>query len=869
MRGHLTNPSLTPDRRGLPPGRVDHPPAAGTLRGDVCRTGPGRAGFFRTLCCACGLLLGSAAPTLAATYYVASTGDDANAGTVDAPFRTVQRGLDAVHPGDTCLVGPGTYTEALGLKTSGTSQAPITLKGSVPGAATISSGDLRAVMLWGNIGYYTFDGLNFVSNFVGPYAGDKDYSIDLGIGNSWWGWDDPNSGNNGFLIQNCNITGSVGMIGSHNTIRNCTFNGNNQFTKAIHDMTASSHDNLYTNNLIHDYAHRAVWTMFNTSNITISYNTIYNIGSRGASLDGCAIDLDGVWIPIYNSEVSHNTIWLSGMGIEFENGMNCIGDGNVVHEVGMGMGAINYTWPDAEREYRGTSTGSIFRNNVIYNTTSSGLIAMSSPGNSFYNNTVHNNSAGFAGIVLANQGTSFNSNNSSVVNNIVTDSNLSLLIDPGTTGSTISNNLYYNSGGNTATHKWNGTYTLAQFQSSFGLEGYSSYGDPLYANAAAGNFTLRGSSPGIDTGAALPGVPNDFSGIARPQGGGYDRGAFEAHSADQVLPTVGITSPTGGAIVSGKVEVRADAADDTGVTRLEFYLNGGLLATLVTPPYVFSWNTASLSSGAYRLSATAYDAGGNAGHSAEVAVTVTGDSLAPAVSVTEPADNSTVSGVVRVTAQATDNTGVSRIETYVNGVLAGVSNLNPATYSWDTSQAPGSSTLYARAYDAANNAGESAYVNVTVAKTAVKVPAGNIPHAGWKLRYVDSQETTGEPAGGVNSFDGNTNSMWHTQWYNVVPPPCPHEIQINLGKVYTLTGFSYLPRQDGGINGTIARYEFYVSRDGWNWGVPAAKGTFSADTRLKQVSFPAAAGQYIRLRALSEVNGGPWTSVGEIDATGY
>lgn len=51
-----------------------------------------------------------AAPTI---YYVATTGSDSNAGTQAAPFRTLNRGVSVLTPGDTLRVGAGTYDETL------------------------------------------------------------------------------------------------------------------------------------------------------------------------------------------------------------------------------------------------------------------------------------------------------------------------------------------------------------------------------------------------------------------------------------------------------------------------------------------------------------------------------------------------------------------------------------------------------------------------------------------------------------------------------------------------------------------------------------------------------------------------------------
>jgi hypothetical protein len=143
----------------------------------------------------------------------------------------------------------------------------------------------------------------------------------------------------------------------------------------------------------------------------------------------------------------------------------------------------------------------------------------------------------------------------------------------------------------------------------------------------------------------------------------------------------------------------------------------------------------------------------------------------------------------------------------------------------------------------------------------------DIPQTGWSLKYVDSQELVAENGAAINAFDGNVGTMWHTQYKGVVAP-LPHEIQINLGQTYAIGGFRYVPRQDTGINGTIGQYEFYVSADGVTWGSPVATGTFVANTTAKEVSFAPKTGQFIRMRALTEVNGGPWTTMAEINVMG-
>src|SRR5262245_14536553 len=61
----------------------------------------------------CLALAGSVATAHAATYYVSPNGNDSSSGTQSSPFRTVNRGVSVLNPGDTLLVRGGIYPESL------------------------------------------------------------------------------------------------------------------------------------------------------------------------------------------------------------------------------------------------------------------------------------------------------------------------------------------------------------------------------------------------------------------------------------------------------------------------------------------------------------------------------------------------------------------------------------------------------------------------------------------------------------------------------------------------------------------------------------------------------------------------------------
>ncbi|GFO63689.1 Ig-like domain-containing protein [Geomonas paludis] len=190
--------------------------------------------------------------------------------------------------------------------------------------------------------------------------------------------------------------------------------------------------------------------------------------------------------------------------------------------------------------------------------------------------------------------------------------------------------------------------------------------------------------------------------------------------AEMQAPSTALTYPANAATVAGTVSVTADATDNVGVSKVEFYVNGALKATVPSSPYVYSWDTSALPAGSYTLMTKAYDAAGNIGQSQTITVTVANDLTAPTVSLTSPANNMTVSGSVNIAANATDNVGVSRVEFYLNNALLSATNMAPYAYTWDSKTvANGVYNLTAKAYDAAGNLGQSQVLTVNVSNDLI------------------------------------------------------------------------------------------------------------------------------------------------------
>lgn len=184
-------------------------------------------------------------------------------------------------------------------------------------------------------------------------------------------------------------------------------------------------------------------------------------------------------------------------------------------------------------------------------------------------------------------------------------------------------------------------------------------------------------------------------------------------SGDTTAPTVS-ASETG---TSGTITLAATATDNVGVSKVEFYVDGTLKGSATSSPYSLALNSATLSNGSHALVAKAYDAANNVGTSSSVSFSVsnaTADTTAPTVSASESGS----SGTITLSATATDNVGVTKVEFYVDGTLKGSSTSSPYSMTLASSTLSNAThSLTAKAYDAANNIGTSSAVSFTVNNT--------------------------------------------------------------------------------------------------------------------------------------------------------
>jgi hypothetical protein len=103
----------------------------------------------------------------------------------------------------------------------------------------------------------------------------------------------------------------------------------------------------------------------------------------------------------------------------------------------------------------------------------------------------------------------------------------------------------------------------------------------------------------------------------------------------------------------------------------------------------------------------------------------------PTVSILSPTEGAVVYGTVSVQVQATDNIAVSKVEIYIDNIIAATLTSAPYNYSWNTAVVTdGSHTIKAIAYDNLNQTNFT-QVGVTVNNSSMGVtPPGNFSASG-------------------------------------------------------------------------------------------------------------------------------------------
>ncbi len=463
---------------------------------------------------------------VAASFYVSTSGSNANPGTEAQPWLTIQYAVDHVGAGDTVLVRSGVYNELVTFNQSGSAGAYITLQ-NVPGASPVIDGSgLDAAEMPGLIkiidhNYIVVNGFelrNLTSTHwaAGVWCRGTSRHIEI-RNNTIHDIDDPNpeGGCHGVAFYGTNANAAMhDIILDGNEIYNlklkwseaCAFNGN------VRDFTVS-------NNVIHDVDNIAyVFIGFEGECADCPNGENVDRARSGHVYDNIAYNVDSKDNPPYNGERSADGFYVDG-------GMDIIFERNRAYRCNIGF--------EVASEHGGKNAENVkVRNNFIYNNYVAGLSTGGYDNtvgatdncyfvnNSFYNNHISTRPQDDWGAeILIN----YHAHNNVYENNsIYAAENYPRVLTVGTdnTGNSIDYNLYFGSNEGDAPGS------------------HSVFGDPLYMDAANGDLHIGDTSPAINQGFNHPDSvmgTTDFDNQPRIVNSMVDIGADEKDTASTLI----------------------------------------------------------------------------------------------------------------------------------------------------------------------------------------------------------------------------------------------------------------------------------------------------------------------------------------------
>jgi hypothetical protein len=217
------------------------------------------------------------------------------------------------------------------------------------------------------------------------------------------------------------------------------------------------------------------------------------------------------------------------------------------------------------------------------------------------------------------------------------------------------------------------------------------------------------------------------------------------YTVDVTPPTASITSPINGATLrlGNTVPITVNASDTgSGISKVEFYVDGTLVAYYTSGPYSYPWNTTGLSLGAHTLQAKAYDAANNVTTTPLTNVTLA-DQTAPSAPGSFRSTGVTTTSVALAWNASTDNVGVANYKLSRGGTL--IATLPSTTLAYNDTGLTASTTYNYSivAIDAAGNNSTASTTSATTASAGTVVPDVWGP-AGAPDGVVDTRDLTRE-----------------------------------------------------------------------------------------------------------------------------
>ncbi len=186
-------------------------------------------------------------------------------------------------------------------------------------------------------------------------------------------------------------------------------------------------------------------------------------------------------------------------------------------------------------------------------------------------------------------------------------------------------------------------------------------------------------------------------------------------------------------------------------------------------------------------------------------ITSHGDTTPPQVAITSPSGNTTFSSAqtVNITATASDDVGVTKVEFYDGSTLKGTDTTAPYTYSWPVSSSNnGTHNFTARAYDAAGNSATSSPVSLavniaapvavppsdtTAPTVSISSPAANTTYTSAQTVTIAASASDNVGVSKVEFYDGSILKGTDTS----SPFTCSWTISSSLDGTHNFTAKAY------------------------------------------------------------------------------
>ncbi len=401
---------------------------------------------------------------VAATYYVAKTGNDNNAGTSTAPWLTVQKAANVVAAGDTVNVAAGTYAEKATVSRGGTSSSKISF---------VANGSVTIGGFYVTSPYISLTGFN--CNGTGVDANDAAITYYY---NAHYG-----------EVRNCSISGVLGIVqgagGLYFYSNNCLADGIVMTNPNFHALIL-----IGTNILVKNFA------------ITMStgWDVVRVVGSNATIQDGTISasnpgELNTNHCDLFQTFGDDPATVCKDVVIE-----------RVYVSNGQGYQLGNIT-DDQENENISRWT---FRNNTFVDVER--VVNHYAPNCNYLNNTFVRCGTGSGWVISIGSSGAGRSNNLTVKNNIFyqcgypTNAYNGWYAGDPVTGTVADYNLVVGTGAGTTKDSTSWRNGIGGISGNFEANGLNGV-DPLFVNPSAGNYSLQSGSPALARGMGANAVP--------------------------------------------------------------------------------------------------------------------------------------------------------------------------------------------------------------------------------------------------------------------------------------------------------------------------------------------------------------------------